>query len=402
MPITTRTLQVELPDNKSYPIYIGVGLLNDPTNFVEYCQNREIMIVTNDTVGELYLESLLKVLMPIAKVVNVVSVIDSEKAKSPEYLNLIYTRMLEHNYSRKSLIIALGGGVIGDLAGYAAATYQRGIDFLQIPTTLLAQVDSSVGGKTGINHNLGKNMIGAFHQPKAVFIDLTVLHTLSPRQFAAGMAEVIKYGLIKDSKFFELLESNVKAIEQRDLEFLAHVVYRCCDIKRQVVQADEKEQGERALLNLGHTYGHAIEANFEYGFWLHGEAISTGMLLAGITSLNLAKERPDLGISFNEQDQERMLNIFKAVGLPTFLPYKEQNDAMSMQTWARALLPCEFLDYMKRDKKNLADQIVLVLLKSLGDAYIEKQATTDDIEQAIQQLSQYRGFGLPPLFDQDN
>lgn len=395
--ISTKIINVDLPEGKSYPIHIGENLLESPDLFHSYCKDKEVMIVTNDTVGQYYLERLLLGLMPVAKVVHAVSVIDSEKAKSAEYLNRIYTRLLEANFSRKCVIVALGGGVIGDLAGYAAATYQRGVDFIQIPTTLLAQVDSSVGGKTAINHELGKNMIGAFYQPKAVFIDLQVLDTLDDRQFACGLAEVIKYGLIMDEKFFNFLEQNLDGIKARDLSLLSQVIHHCCDLKRQVVQEDEKEQGLRAILNLGHTYGHAIEANFEYGNWLHGEAISVGMVLAGITSLHLKDRNIELGINYNYMDHLRMVEIFTRAGLPTCLPAIEENDAMTMMTWDRPLSPEEFLDYMQRDKKNIANQIVLVLLEKLGKAFVYKEATTEDISNAISTLAQEKAPGYPPL-----
>lgn len=362
-------VHVALPDNKSYDILIGTNLLSSPEYLQPYCGNREVLIVTNPTVASYHLQSLLQGLGSMCTKLEVVEVIDSEEAKTAPYLETIYTRLLERNFSRRSLIIALGGGVIGDLAGYAAATYQRGIDFLQIPTSLLAQVDSSIGGKTAINHKLGKNMIGAFHQPKHVLIDLEVLNTLPDRELSAGLAEVIKYGFIFSEEFVSYLEANLEKLRARSLPELSYTIRRCCEFKADVVAKDEKEQGLRALLNLGHTYGHAIEAHQGYGNWLHGEAISTGMVLAGLTSLALAQTNPYLNINYNQEDLVRTKNLLLAAGLPIHIP-----ENMNAQ---------EFLNYMSRDKKNLANQIVLILFKAMGQAYVEKHSTPDLITQVI-------------------
>ncbi|MFC6276732.1 3-dehydroquinate synthase [Psittacicella hinzii] len=364
-------VHVALPANQSYDILIGTNLLASAKLLAPYCDKREVLIVTNPTVAKYHLNTLLQGLGTMCTKLEVVEVIDSEEAKTTPYLEQIYTKMLEHNYSRRSLIIALGGGVIGDLAGYAAATYQRGIDFLQIPTTLLAQVDSSIGGKTAINHKLGKNMIGAFHQPKHVLIDLNVLETLPAREFAAGMAEVIKYGFIFSEEFTTYLETHLERILQRDQQSLAYTIRRCCEFKAQVVAEDEKEQGRRALLNLGHTYGHAIEASQGYGNWLHGEAISTGMMLAAATSLALVKEglEREAAIDFSPADYHRVKNLLTRAGLPVHIP--ENMDSQ------------EFLKYMARDKKNLANQIVLVLFARLGQAYVDKRVSHEMITHVI-------------------
>ncbi|RIY33843.1 3-dehydroquinate synthase [Psittacicella hinzii] len=361
-------VHVALPDNKSYDIVIGSNLLNQASSFTPYCQGREVLIVTNPTVAQYHLDSLLEGLGSMCAKLNVVEVIDSEEAKTSPYLEQIYTTLLEHNYSRRSLIIAFGGGVIGDLAGYAAATYQRGIEFLQIPTTLLAQVDSSIGGKTAINHKLGKNMIGAFHQPCNVIVDLEVLKTLPARELSAGLAEVIKYGFIFSKEFITYLEEHLPLLLAKDPTTLAYTIARCCEFKAKVVAEDEKEAGVRALLNLGHTYGHAIEAHQGYGNWLHGEAISTGMVLAALTTLKLIEQGQE-GLNFTADDLARVKNLLQAANLPIHIP--ENMDAQA------------FLKYMARDKKNLANQIVLVLFASLGQAYVEKHVSPQTITQII-------------------
>ncbi|RIY37921.1 3-dehydroquinate synthase [Psittacicella gerlachiana] len=370
-------VHVTLPDNKSYDILIGSHLLTDVKYLSPYCKGREVLIVTNPTVAQYHLNSLLQGLGNICSKLNVVEVIDSEEAKTSPYLEQIYTSLLEHNYSRRSLIIALGGGVIGDLAGYAAATYQRGIDFLQIPTTLLAQVDSSIGGKTAINHKLGKNMIGAFHQPVNVLIDLEVLKTLPDRELSAGLAEVIKYGFIFSAEFIEYLEHNLDRLRDKDLATLAQTIARCCEFKAKVVAEDEKETGVRALLNLGHTYGHAIEACQGYGNWLHGEAISTGMVLAGLTTLEIIQQNhaTDIALNFTHGDLERVKQLLTRAGLPIHIPENMDSDS--------------FLKYMARDKKNLANQIVLVLFAHLGQAYVEKYVSHDTIRKII---NTYKGY----------
>ena len=256
------TLQVDLGD-RAYPIYIGSDLISNPEFFAQHIKGSRVMLVSNTTVAPLYLEQLKKALVDF----NVSEVIlpDGEEFKTLDVLNQIYTALLENRFDRTCTLIALGGGVVGDMTGYAAASYQRGVNFIQVPTTLLSQVDSSVGGKTGVNHPLGKNMIGAFHQPQAVIADTLTLNTLPDRELSAGMAEVIKYGLINDSEFFEWLEEHMEALMARDLVLLAEAIRRSCADKAQIVAADEKESGQRALLNLGHTFGHAIETGMGYG-----------------------------------------------------------------------------------------------------------------------------------------
>jgi 3-dehydroquinate synthase len=267
------TLFVDLGD-RSYPIKIGRRLFITPTLLTEHIHGRQVMIVSNTTVAPLYLAAVTGMLSDFN--VNSVIIPDGEEYKTLDTLNTIFTALLDNRFNRGCTLIALGGGVVGDITGFAAASYQRGVAFVQIPTTLLAQVDSSVGGKTGVNHPLGKNMIGAFHQPNCVLIDTDTLDTLDDRQLAAGLAEVIKYGLIKDSGFFAWLEKNMTAIKARDKRALAYAIERSCTLKAEIVAADERESGQRALLNLGHTFGHAIETGTGYGNWLHGEAVAAG------------------------------------------------------------------------------------------------------------------------------
>ncbi len=278
------TLQVDLGD-RAYPIYIGSDLISNPEFFAQHIKGSRVMVVSNTTVAPLYLEQLKKALVDF----NVSEVIlpDGEEFKTLDVLNQIYTALLKNRFDRTCTLIALGGGVVGDMTGYAAASYQRGVNFIQVPTTLLSQVDSSVGGKTGVNHPLGKNMIGAFHQPQAVIADTLTLNTLPDRELSAGMAEVIKYGLINDADFFEWLEEHMEALMVRDLVLLAEAIRRSCADKAQIVAADEKESGQRALLNLGHTFGHAIETGMGYGKWLHGEAVGAGMAMAADMSCRL-------------------------------------------------------------------------------------------------------------------
>ncbi|WP_295608205.1 3-dehydroquinate synthase, partial [uncultured Lamprocystis sp.] len=278
------TLTVSL-GARSYPIYIGTGLIADPDHYRPHIQGGQVMVVTNETVAPLYLEAACAALTGLR--VSTLILPDGEVYKTQDALNRIYDALLAERFSRDCTLIALGGGVIGDMAGFAAASYQRGVAFIQIPTTLLAQVDSSVGGKTGINHPLGKNMIGAFHQPRAVIADTATLNTLSDRELSAGLAEVIKYGLIRDPDFFDWLDTHLMALRDRDPDTLAEAIRRSCENKAQVVAADELENGERALLNLGHTFGHAIETGTGYGNWLHGEAVGVGMCMAADLSARL-------------------------------------------------------------------------------------------------------------------
>ncbi|TCP95750.1 3-dehydroquinate synthase [Cricetibacter osteomyelitidis] len=358
------TVNVELKE-RSYPIYIGENLLQNPDVY-PLKAGQKVMIVTNPTVAQFYLDTVTDTLTKKGCVVEHVLLPDGEKYKTLESLNLIFTALLKGNHGRDTQLVALGGGVIGDIAGYAAASYQRGIKFIQIPTTLLAQVDSSVGGKTGVNHKLGKNMIGAFYQPQTVIIDTLTLNSLPKREVNAGLAEVIKYGAILDLPFFEWLEQHIDhlvALNQQDLQFC---IARCCQIKADVVACDETEKGERALLNLGHTFGHAIEAYLGYGNWLHGEAVSAGSMMAAALSEILG----DLSV----QDVARLEKLFARANLPTISP-----DGMQ---------PEDYLPYMMRDKKVLAGKLRLVLLKSLGQAYVAMDSDKEQVLQAIRRFTQ--------------
>jgi 3-dehydroquinate synthase len=340
-----KTLTVEL-GNRSYPIHIGQQLLGSGELLTRHIHGRQVMIVSNDTIAPLYLESVTQLLTNF----DTASVIlpDGEQYKTLDTLNTIFTALLEQRFNRDCTLIALGGGVVGDITGFAAASYQRGVAFLQIPTTLLAQVDSSVGGKTGVNHPQGKNMIGAFHQPGCVLIDTDTLDTLDDRQFAAGLAEVIKYGLIRDAGFFNWLETNMSALKARDKPALAYAIERSCSIKAEMVAADERESGQRALLNLGHTFGHAIETATGYGNWLHGEAVATGMLMA--TDLSARHGW------VSAETVQRTEQLLRLAGLPTSAP--EEMDET------------RFMELMAIDKKVIDGELRLVLLKSIGKAVV--------------------------------
>ncbi len=338
-----KTLKVEL-GSRSYPIYIGAGLLSDNQLFLGHIKGKQILVVTNETIAPLYLEKTLAQL----KAYTLASVIlpDGEQHKSLAVLNQIFDALLTNRFSRNATLIVLGGGVVGDMGGFAAACYQRGIPFIQIPTTLLAQVDSSVGGKTGVNHTLGKNMIGAFYQPQCVIIDTDVLDTLDDRQLSAGLAEVIKYGLIRDAEFFHWLEDNIDALLTRDKTALAFAIERSCATKASVVAEDETESHVRAILNLGHTFGHAIETGMGYGEYLHGEAVAIGTCLAA----DLSRRKGWLSAG----DVERIIDLFKRAKLPVNPP-----DVLSGG---------QFLQLMAVDKKNVDGQIKLILLKAIGQA----------------------------------
>lgn len=359
-------VNVELKERR-YPIMIGAGLLNDPSSYCPLKSGDKVMIVSNPTVATHYLEMVTDTLTKLGCQVDSVLIPDGEKYKTLESLNLIFTALLEKNHNRDTTLVALGGGVIGDVAGYAAASYQRGIRFIQIPTTLLAQVDSSVGGKTAVNHPLGKNMIGAFYQPVLVIVDTNTLKTLAKREVSAGLAEVIKYGAIFDSTFFEWLEKHIDDLVNLNQSALEYCIQRCCQLKAHVVARDEKEQGDRALLNLGHTFGHAIEARMGYGVWLHGEAVSVGMLEAAALSHILG----DLSAG----DVGRLEKLLARANLPTISP-----DGME---------PKEYLPYMWRDKKVLNGQLRLILLKSLGQAYVSAKATESQVLASIERFTQH-------------
>lgn len=339
------TLTVDL-GARSYPIHIGQGLLADSSLLTAHITGRQVLVVSNETVAPLYLEPVLAMLGEHD--VSTAILPDGEQYKTLDTLNTIYTALLKHRFNRGCTLVALGGGVVGDITGFAAASYQRGVAFVQIPTTLLAQVDSSVGGKTGVNHPLGKNMIGAFHQPRCVLIDTDTLDTLDDRQLSAGLAEVIKYGLIHDADFFSWLESNIEALKSRDKQLLAHAIERSCAIKAEIVAADERESGRRALLNLGHTFGHAIETGTGYGNWLHGEAVATGMVMAADLSARHGW--------LPQSDVERTATLLHRAGLPVAPPPE-----MSEQ---------QFLDLMAVDKKAVDSGLRLVLLKSIGTAIV--------------------------------
>ncbi|GGX44525.1 3-dehydroquinate synthase [Saccharospirillum salsuginis] len=340
-------LTVELGE-RSYPILIEPGCMNRKDQWSERVPHAEVVIVTNETIAPLYLDSLKRSLERSGRRLLSLTLPDGESYKSAETLGRIYDFLLEHSISRKAVLIALGGGVIGDLTGYAAATFQRGIDFIQVPTTLLSQVDSSVGGKTGINHPLGKNMIGAFKQPKSVVIDPAVLSTLPDRELSAGLAEVIKYGLIHDADFFEWLETNIDALLAKDADALVQAIARSCRLKADIVAADETEQGIRAILNLGHTFGHAIEAELGYGLWLHGEAVAAGMVMAS----DLSQRQGWI----DGEVTERARNLLSAARLPVAPPPQ--------------MTPDRFMNHMARDKKVESGQLRLVLLEALGRATV--------------------------------
>ncbi|HJV24383.1 MAG TPA: 3-dehydroquinate synthase [Aromatoleum sp.] len=354
-----RTLNVAL-GSRSYPIQIGRDVLADTSLILPFLKTKRVAIVTNDVVGPLYLKRLEEALDAANVRTSVAVLPDGEAHKDWQTLNLIFDKLLAERCERSTTLIALGGGVVGDMAGFAAATYQRGMPFIQIPTTLLSQVDSSVGGKTAINHPLGKNMIGAFYQPKLVLADIRTLDTLPDRELRAGLAEVIKYGLIRDPAFFEWLEGNLEKLLQRDADALAFAVERSCANKAEVVAADETEQGERALLNLGHTFGHAIETGMGYGNWLHGEAVAAGTMMAAELSRLLGW--------LSSADVARIEALFARAGLPV----------------VGAKMPVEqYLDLMAHDKKVEAGRLRLVLLRQIGRAVIHGGSAAPMIASAI-------------------
>ncbi|MCL4128871.1 UNVERIFIED_CONTAM: hypothetical protein GTU68_039666 [Idotea baltica] len=333
------------------------GLLN------QYVQGKA-MVVTNETIAPLYLQQVLDSLgnTPKASVV----LPDGEAHKNMETLDLVYDALLSNGFDRGCTVIALGGGVIGDMAGFSAACYQRGVNFIQIPTTLLAQVDSSVGGKTGVNHPLGKNMIGAFHQPVAVLADMSLLSTLPDREFKAGLAEVIKYGFIIDAEFFAWLEDNMVSLLDRNSASIAYAVKRSCEIKADVCAADEFERGQRALLNFGHTFGHAIESGMGYGVWLHGEAISAGMVMALDMSLRCGM--------ISQAVKERGCALLEAAGLPVWPPTELDKNT--------------FEQYMLRDKKVIDGQIRLILLEAIGQAVVSVDFNSEKLHSTLDHFTE--------------
>jgi 3-dehydroquinate synthase len=354
------TLHVELGE-RSYPIYIGRDLLNDPQLLGAHLTGSQVVVVTNETVSPLYLDRLLAILGERALVTEVI-LPDGEQFKNLETLNQIFDRMMHDRHNRSTTMIALGGGVVGDITGFAAACYQRGVNFIQVPTTLLSQVDSSVGGKTAVNHLLGKNMIGAFYQPQAVLIDINTLHTLSPREFAAGLAEVVKYGLICDLPFYRWLQEQTPRLLAREEAALAEAIERSCSSKAAVVAADEREGALRAILNLGHTFGHAIETAQGYGKWLHGEAVAVGMLMAMELSARRGWIEPAEVVAFRD--------LLRVINLPVAPPAD--------------MTPGQYLDLMGRDKKVIDGRLRLVLLRGMGEACIVDDATEEELVSLLE------------------
>ncbi|WP_404420122.1 3-dehydroquinate synthase [Marinospirillum sp.] len=344
-----QSLQLDLGE-RSYAIHIGSGLLKKGELITPLLEGKQVLIVTNTTVAPLYLEQLKSSLQKANPDLQIATCIlpDGETYKNLAHLEKIWDQLLESGFNRKATLLALGGGVIGDMTGFAAACYQRGINFIQLPTTLLSQVDSSVGGKTGVNHPLGKNMLGAFWQPRLVLIDTQSLQSLPPRELAAGMAEVIKYGLLGDLPFLEWLEAHMTELMSGDEQLLTEAIARSCQCKADIVAEDEREGGKRALLNLGHTFGHAIETEMGYGQWLHGEAVAAGMWLAADLSRRLGW--------LNQADCDRIARLLTAAHLPVRPPSQMQ--------------VAHFNKHMAVDKKNIDGQLRLVLLERLGQARI--------------------------------
>jgi 3-dehydroquinate synthase len=355
--LTAQTLTVELGD-RSYPIHVGdlgVGNSAQLAHLLEpLIPGQQVAIITNETIAPLYLQPVLRALGQ--RQVDVYQLPDGEAYKTLESYEVVTTFLLNARHNRSTCLIALGGGVVGDLCGFVAATFQRGVDFIQIPTTLLAQVDSSVGGKTAVNHPAGKNMIGAFYQPKAVLADTSVLATLPPREYAAGLAEVVKYGVIDDPEFFAWLEDNLEGLLARSPEILQEVILRSCASKAKVVSEDERESGRRAILNYGHTFGHAIEKLAGYGQWLHGEAVAIGMVMASRLSM--------LHCGFAESDAVRLESLLNGLGLPTILG-KHNLSVNGM------------VEAMGMDKKVSDGRLKFVLAKNLGDVVISDDVGLD-------------------------
>jgi len=344
-------LKVEL-DARSYPIYIGSKILKNESLIAQHLVGNQVCIVTNEVVAPLHLQKVVD-LLPAGIQVDVLPITDGEQYKTLATYEQVMDFLMSNNHNRSTTIVALGGGVVGDIAGFAAATFQRGVGFIQVPTTLLAQVDSSVGGKTAVNHALGKNMIGAFHQPRCVVADLSVLDTLSEAEYVAGLAEVVKYGVIADEKFFTWMEENVSALANREFQVLSHAVARSCEIKAEVVAADEFESGQRALLNFGHTFGHAYEALCGYGQIRHGEAVAMGMVAA----VNYSVRCGQLG----KNNLDRLRELLRSLGLPVSAPQLPPEDVRRV---------------MGGDKKVINSKLRLVTLQRMGSAVV-----SDDIDE---------------------
>jgi 3-dehydroquinate synthase len=358
MSVPIETVRIELAE-RSYPILIGSDLIQNAELLGQHITARDLLIVTNETIAPLHLEPLLKSLG--GKRAATLRLPDGESHKTLATYGVILDALMDARLNRDAAVIALGGGVIGDMAGFAAASYQRGIDYIQIPTTLLAQVDSSVGGKTAVNHPKGKNMIGAFYQPRCVIADTSTLSTLPDREYKAGIAEVVKYGLIYDPGFFEWLEANADALNARAGHAVTHAIKRSCEIKAEIVGVDEREHGLRAILNLGHTFGHAIETAMGYGTWLHGEAVAAGMIMAADMSVRLEWLR--------SSDRDRAINLLERFGLPVRAP---------------AIGAARGLELMGMDKKVLDRKLRLVLLRSLGRAEIVSDYPRDALDATLQ------------------
>lgn len=353
-----RTLNVDLGE-RSYPIHIGSGLLGREALWRKHIHGRQVLVVSNEVVAPLYLDAVLAALDGLKA--DTLILPDGESHKTLGTVSQIYDRLLAQRHNRTTTLLALGGGVVGDMAGFAAATYQRGVNFLQVPTTLLAQVDSSVGGKTGVNHALGKNMIGAFHQPQCVLIDTDTLATLPAREFAAGLAEVIKYGLICDAPFYSWLETHREALRDRQPDRIAEAIERSCHNKAQVVAADEREAGRRAILNLGHTFGHAMETALGYGDWLHGEAVAAGMVMALDLSARLGW--------IDGQEVERLRRLLAFLNLPVAAPATLETEHL--------------LELMAVDKKVIDGRLRLVLLRDIGQAVVTEEAPLEAIRATL-------------------
>lgn len=359
MSLLMHTLHVDLGE-RSYPVYIGRDLLADSTLLSQHVDGSQVVLVSNDTVAPLYLDRV-RAALGERELVTEIILPDGERFKNLDTLADIFDRVLADRHSRSTTFVAVGGGVVGDITGFAAACYQRGVNFLQVPTTLLAQVDSSVGGKTAVNHPLGKNMVGAFYQPRAVLIDTNTLQTLPPREFAAGLAEVIKYGLICDEPFYRWLQEQMPRLLAREEAALAETIERSCMNKAKVVAADEREGGIRAILNLGHTFGHAIETYQGYGQWLHGEAVAAGMVLAARMSARRGW--------VDGEEVDGLCRLLASARLPV-APPPEMSSA-------------DFLDLMARDKKVVDGRLRLVLLRAIGEATIVDDADSDELEALL-------------------
>lgn len=352
-----QTLTVDL-GVRSYPIFIGQDLLQKAL-LQSYVKGRQVMVVSNETVAPLYLDALIRQFPD--KQVDTVILPDGEAYKDLEHVNRIFDALLAKRHNRTTTLVALGGGVVGDMTGFAAASYQRGVNFIQVPTTLLSQVDSSVGGKTGVNHALGKNMIGAFHQPQAVLAATDALNSLPERELSAGLAEVIKYGLIHDASFLDWLEASMPDLRARKPEALAYAIYRSCEIKAEMVAQDEREAGVRALLNLGHTFGHAIETDQGYGAWLHGEAVGAGIMMAANLSARLGW--------LSAADLARVERILLSAGLPVMPPAQMSSE--------------RFVELMAVDKKVIDGSLRLVLLKQLGQGVVTSDFPSEKLNETL-------------------